>query len=207
MKEQIYKWLNKRPGTKEFVHRLMIHPVMGRPRLWLRLLRPLFSEHGKGSVIYRSSRMDVAPFNRFKIGKNSVIEDFAVINNLVGDVIIGDDSRVGIANVIIGPVEIGKSVIIAQSVTISGLNHNYENISLPIKDQGVSTALVSVGDEVWIGANSVITQGVSIGKHSVIAAGSIVTHDVPEYSVVAGAPAKVVKLYNSERGGWIKPGI
>lgn len=202
MKEQIYKWLNSRPGTKGLVHRLMIHPVKGRPRLWLRLFRPLFGECGKGSVIYRSARMDIAPFNRFKLGKDSVIEDFAVVNNLVGDIIVGDDTRIGIGNVLIGPVEIGNSVIIAQNVTISGLNHNYENITLPIKDQGVSTACVSIGDEAWIGANSVITPGVTVGKHSIVAAGSVVTGDVPQHCVVAGVPAKIIKMYNSEKGDW-----
>jgi hypothetical protein len=70
------------------------------------------------------------------------------------------------------PCEIGKSVIIAQSVTISGLNHNYENISLPIKDQGVSTAVVLL--ETKSGSSKFChTQGVSIGKHSVIAAGAL----------------------------------
>ena len=57
----------------------------------------------------------------------------------------------------------------------------------------MSTREIRIDDDVWIGANAVITAGVHIGSHSVVAAGAVVTKDVPEYSVVAGVPAKVIK--------------
>ena len=61
---------------------------------------------------------------------------------------------------------------------------------------------ITLEDEVWIGANSVVLAGVTIGKHAVVAAGSVVTKNVPAYSVVVGNPAKVIKQYNPQTGVW-----
>lgn len=165
---------------------------------------PLYIKRGRGSVIYRSVRRDIVPFNRFTLGSYSVIEDFSTINNAVGDLIIGSRTRVGLGNTIIGPVNIGDDVQIAQNVILSGLNHNYSDVERTIEEQGVITSPISIANDVWIGANSVITMGVSIGKHSVIAASSVVIANVPSYSVVAGIPAKVIKRYDFTVGKWIK---
>ena len=121
---------------------------------------------------------------------------------MVGDVVIGRESRTGLGNVIIGPVLIGDNVIIAQGVVLSGLDHNYKECNISISKQGVSTALINIEDDVWIGANSVITKGVKIGKHSIVAACSVVNKDVPPFSIVAGNPAKVIKQYNHSSGEW-----
>jgi len=148
--------------------------------------------------------MDVVPFNKFELGDFSTIEDFCTINNGVGHVIIGNESRIGMSNVIIGPVTIGNAVIFAQNIVMSGLNHSYEDITLPISKQKESTALIIIEDECWIGANAVITAGVTIGKHSVIAAGSVVTKNIPPYSVAVGNPARVIKQYNFETKQWLR---
>src|SRR5205823_2989887 len=110
--------------------------------------------------------------------------------------------RVGIGNVVIGPVSIGNHVIMAQNIVLSGLNHQYQNIHLPISEQPVSTSPIVIEDECWIGANAVITAGVTIGKHSVVAGGSVVTKDVPPYSVAAGNPARMIKQYNRVLNQW-----
>jgi len=73
---------------------------------------------------------------------------------------------------------------------------------LPISRQKQSTSMIVIEDEVWIGANVVIVAGVTVGKHSVIAAGSVVTKDVPPFSIVVGNPAKVLKYYNQETRQW-----
>ena len=152
----------------------------------------------------KKARLDVLPFNPFSVGENSVVEDYAVVNNGMGPVHIGKNSFIGLFDVVIGPVSIGNSVIIAQNVVLSGLNHGYEGIHVPIKDQPCTTAEIIVEDECWIGANAVITAGVRIGKHSIVAGGSVVTKDVPAYSVVGGNPAKVLKRYNFETSAWEK---
>jgi acetyltransferase-like isoleucine patch superfamily enzyme len=127
------------------------------------------------------------------LGDYSVVESFACINNAVGDVIIGDYTRVGLHNTIIGPVTIGNHVNLAQGITVTALNHNFENSDSRIDEQGVSTKPVTIGNDIWIGANAVILPGVTIGDHSVVAAGAVVTKDVPPHSLVAGVPAKIIK--------------
>jgi acetyltransferase-like isoleucine patch superfamily enzyme len=148
--------------------------------------------------------MDLLPFNHFSLGKNSTVEDFTVINNGMGDVLIGDGVRIGLSNVIIGPVKIGNNTILAQNVVISGLNHGYSDISLPIKSQPCSKAEIIINDDCWIGANVVITAGTIIGKHAIVAAGSVVTKDVPPYSIVAGNPSRIIKQYNFITQSWDK---
>lgn len=189
-------WKNKiksNPKLKERIVNLLMHPTKARPRLWLRLFQWMYIKRGKNTVIYRSVRRDIVPFNYFFLGDYSVVEDFCCINNAVGDLHIGHHTRIGLHNTIIGPVTIGNHVNLAQGVVVSGLNHNFQDVAKHIDEQGVSTSLVVIHDDVWIGANTVITAGVTIGQHSVVAAGSVVTKDVPDNCVVAGCPAKVIK--------------
>jgi acetyltransferase-like isoleucine patch superfamily enzyme len=195
--------LKSDPVFKKIIHRLLIPKNQARPRAWVKwFINPLLHKKGTGSVIRANTRMDVMPFNPFVVGKYSTIEDFSTINNGMGPVVIGDHVRVGMSNVIIGPVSIGNYVILAQNIVVSGLNHGYEDVSVPISRQKCSTAAIIIEEECWIGANSVITAGVKIGKHAVVAAGSVVTKDVPAYSIVAGNPARVIKQHNPETGQW-----
>jgi acetyltransferase-like isoleucine patch superfamily enzyme len=191
------------PFLKKLAHRMLIPANDFRPRLWVRLfVNPFKHIRGKGSIVRRRTRIDVFPFNNFKLGTKSLIEDFATINNGVGDVYIGNQSVIGIGCTVIGPVNIGNNVIMAQNIVISGLNHGYELIDIPPSEQKTVTSLITVMDDVWIGANCVITAGVTIGKHAVIGAGSVVTKNVPPYSVSVGNPARAVKLYNFENSKW-----
>jgi acetyltransferase-like isoleucine patch superfamily enzyme len=190
---------------KKLVHWSILIPNQTRPRLWIKyFVNPFYHKKGKGAVIRRRTRLDVVPWNRFELGANSTIEDFSAINNGVGPVIIGDRTKIGLSNTIIGPVTIGNDIRLAQNITLSGLNHNYEDINIPIHEQGVSTAPISIQDNTWIGANVVVLAGVTIGKHAIVAAGSIVTKDIPAYSVAVGNPARIIKQYNFETSKWEK---
>ena len=174
-----------------------------RPRLWVRVfLNPFIHKKGKGAKICRRTRIDIMPWNKFYLGKNSTIEDFVTINNGVGDIIIGDRTRIGLGNTLIGPVTIGNDIMLAQNIVMSGLNHGYEDITMSIHDQKVNTAQITIEDEAWIAANAVILAGVTVGKHSVVAAGSVVTKNVPPFSIVGGNPAKLLKQYNPESKKW-----
>jgi acetyltransferase-like isoleucine patch superfamily enzyme len=190
---------------KKLVHWSILIPNQTRPRLWIKwFVNPFYHKKGKGAYVRRRTRMDVVPWNKFELGAYSTIEDFSAINNGVGSVIIGERTKIGLSNTIIGPVTIGNDIRLAQNVTLSGLNHNYTNVNIPIHAQGVSTAPIVIEDETWIGANVVIVAGVTIGKHCIIAAGSVVTKSIPPYSVAVGNPARVLKKYNHETKIWEK---
>ena len=191
--EKVRNKLKNNPKWKKFIDWVIMNQVETRPRWFVRLLAPIYQHRGKHSVIHRSARMDTPPYRKFSIGDYSVIESFACVNNAVGDVMIGDHTRIGLHNTIIGPVEIGSHVNLAQGITVTALNHNFDDTQKRIDEQGVSTIPVTIEDDVWIGANAVILPGVTIGNHYVVAAGAVVTKDVPPHSLVAGVPAKVIK--------------
>lgn len=191
--ESVRAKFKNNPKFKKFIDWVIMNQVETRPRWFMRLLAPLYQHRGKHSVIHRSARMDTPPYRIFSLGDYSVIESFACINNAVGDVIIGDHTRIGLHNTIIGPVDIGSHVNLAQGITVSALNHNFSDTKKRIDEQGVSTNQVTIEDDVWVGANAVILPGVTIGEHSVVAAGAVVTKEVPPHSLVAGVPAKVIK--------------
>ena len=195
--------IKSNPKLKQLTLWLLMPKNQARPRLWVKwFVNPFMHHKGKRSLICRRTRMDVLPFSPFFLGDDSTIEDFCTVNNGVGAVYIGHRTRIGLGSVIIGPVEIKNDVRIAQNVVMSGLNHRYEDISKPISQQGVTTKPITIRDETWIGANVFISAGITIGKHCVVAGGSVVTKDVPDYSIVVGNPARVIKSYQAETGTW-----
>ena len=191
--EAIREQFKENPKLKKLVDWIIMNQVQTRPRWFIRMLAPLYQHRGRHAVIHRSARMDTPPYRKFSLGDYSVIESYSCINNAVGDVIIGDHTRVGLHNTIIGPVTIGDHVNLAQGITVTALNHNFADTDKRIDEQGVSTSPVVIEDDIWIGANAVVLPGVTIGHHSVVAAGAVVTKDVPPHSLVAGVPAKIIK--------------
>lgn len=193
------------PKLKKLVFWSLMPTFQARPRFWVKVfLHPFIIKKGKGAVVRRNIRKDIFPFHQFVIGANSTIEDYSVINNAVGAISIGNKTRIGIGSTLIGPVTVGDNVRFAQHVVATALNHNYTDIEIPISEQGVETKEIFVGDNTWIGANAVVLPGVYIGKHCVIGAGSVVTKDIPSYSVVAGNPARLIKQYNKDTKQWEK---
>ncbi|ATP56620.1 acetyltransferase [Pedobacter ginsengisoli] len=196
--------IKSNPRLKKLLHKMLIPKNDHKPRLWVRLfVNPFIHKKGSGSIIRRRNRMDVFPFNEFSLGEKSIIEDFVTINNGVGNVLIGNNSIIGIGSVVIGPVEIGNNVMLAQNIVVSGLNHGYEDINVPPSKQKEIRKKITISDDVWIGANSVITAGVTIGKHVVIGAGSVVTKDIPDYCVAVGNPARIIKKYSEDTKSWM----
>lgn len=192
-KDDIRQSLKESPKLKQWIDYIIMNQRDARPRWYVRLLAPLYQHRGHGSKIYHSVRMDTPPYRRFWLGRRSVVESYCCINNAVGDVTIGDYTRIGIHCTLIGPVCIGNHVNLAQGITVTALNHNFEDSSKRIDEQGVSTKPVVIGDDVWIGTNAVILPGVTIGSHCVVAAGAVVTKDIPDHTLVGGVPAKVIK--------------
>lgn len=134
--------------------------------------------------------------NNVSILRNTIIECTGVMRNLGEGLTIGN--HVGIAqNCFIqvrGSVDIGNYVIFGPYVKIFSERHNFEDINTPIVEQGETRLNVRIEDNVWIGANATLLGGVTIGQGSIIGAGAVVTNDVPPFSIVAGVPAKIIKI-------------
>jgi acetyltransferase-like isoleucine patch superfamily enzyme len=136
------------------------------------------------------------------------------------DITLGDDSMVGVGcyflatesgfihvgrNVGINDhcyltsnygVTIGDGVRIAEFVSIRDYDHEFGRTDIPIREQGLRGGPITVGNDVWIGRGVMITGGVTIGRGCVIGANSVVTKDLPDWSIAVGAPARVIKSRN-----------
>lgn len=88
-----------------------------------------------------------------------------------------------------GGIEIGNGVLIGHNVTLATLNHDER----PQFRQYIYPKPIKIGDNVWVGSNVTILQGITIGNGAIIGANAVVTHDVPENTVVAGVPAKIMR--------------
>ena len=112
---------------------------------------------------------------------------------------LGDFSGIGDKSYIHGKVTIGNNVMMGPEVTIFSRNHRYDRTDIPMNQQGFSEDKeIVIEDDVWIGTKSILTAGVKIEKGSIIAAGSVVTKDVPAYTIVGGNPAKIIKYRDSD---------
>lgn len=133
--------------------------------------------------------------DNFSIGRNGIIECTGVIRELGEKLVIGNN--VGIAaNVFIsmrGKIEIGDDTIFGPNVAIHAENHNFDDLDVPIRLQGATRKGVKIGRDCWIGSGVIILDGVTIGDGCIIAAGAVVNKDIPDYSIVGGVPAKVIK--------------
>jgi acetyltransferase-like isoleucine patch superfamily enzyme len=197
--------IKENPKYKKLFLWFIVSPLRARPRWYIKwFINPFFHKKGKHTLIRFKARLDVVFFKQFNIGSYSTIEDYCVISNGSGDVIIGDECQIGIGTAILGPVTIGKGAGTGQHVFISGFNHEFKDGTKNSKYQGLDIRGVVIEDEVHIGANSVVVAGVTIGKRSQIGAGSVVTKDIPPYSIAAGNPAKVLKRYNFDTNLWEK---
>ena len=99
---------------------------------------------------------------------------------------------------------IDKNVLVANYVYIADNAHGYEDVSLPVKQQAVvQKNHVHIGENSWIGEHVCII-GANVGKHCVIGANSVVTHDIPDYCVAVGSPARVIKKYDFNTRQWVK---
>ncbi len=198
--------IKNNPALKKFFIGLITSHRNPRPRLWVQwFVNPWVHHRGKGAIVRRRrSRIDVFPWRRFDVGAGALVEDFTTINNGAGDVIIGEGARVGIGSVIIGPVRLGDRSGLGQHVFISGFNHGYADGTRDSDEQPLELKEVVIGAESHIGANSVVVAGVHIGERVQVGAGSVVTKDIPSWSVAVGNPARVIKRYDPQAGVWIK---
>ena len=156
-----------------------------------------------GHKVYIEERVKV---NQFWINNKAmkiVLNDFSYIKNDViiqgsGKLILGKKSYISSYSTIGANelIHIKENVMIADNVTIRDTDHNHDKIDIAMIDQGITTAPVTIENNVWIGHGVTITKGVTIGKGAIIAAGAVVNKDVPAFTIVGGVPAKIIKSRN-----------
>lgn len=132
------------------------------------------------------------------IGAFSVLDDFVKIKHVAGnrDVVIGSKTYINSCTVIYSGngVIIGDNVLIGPNCSIVPVNHVFERLDIVIREQGYEDkGGILIEDDVWLGANVTVLDGVTIGKGCVIGAGSVVTKSLEPFSVCIGNPAKIVK--------------
>jgi len=165
-------------------NRLAIHRELARRESFARW--PL---HGNVLEALRSGRLQLGPHVLLEPNVWITIADG-------GHVSIGEGTflNIGVMVACHESVCIGAHCMFANGCFISDASHRFDDPELPVPWQGfTSKGPTSVGDNVWCGVNVVITTGVTVGERSVIGANSVVTRDLPPYSVAAGAPAKVLR--------------
>ena len=101
-----------------------------------------------------------------------------------------------------GLLEVGDYCLLAPQVFISDADHVYRNIMRPYMDQGATAGKVVVEENCWLGIHAVVSGNIIVGRGSVVAANAVVTKDVPPFAVVAGVPARVLKLFNFNSATW-----
>jgi acetyltransferase-like isoleucine patch superfamily enzyme len=133
---------------------------------------------------------------RLKIGEGVLFEPLVwLTGGETGRIEIADGALINIGVLIaaVDKVSIGSNTMIANGCVVTDANHRFDDPSLPLTHQGfTSKGPTRIGNDCWLGANVVVTSGVTIGDRCVVGANSVVTQDVAPFSVVAGSPARVV---------------
>ncbi len=114
---------------------------------------------------------------------------------------VGDNSSIGPNCWMLGDITIGRNVMMAPNVVMIAYNHAFADTTRPMIEQGSAEPRpIVIDDDVWIGVQAIILPGVHVHSHSIIAAGAVVTRDVPEYAIVGGNPAAVIRYRNAQSG-------
>lgn len=135
------------------------------------------------------------------IGRGASIRPSSYYGGELGEGLrIGEGTAIGAYSWIgaSGFVEIGAKVLFGPRVVVIPENHNFSDVTVPIKEQGVTREGVVIGDDCWIGANATILSGVHIGRGSIVASNSVVNRNVPSYSIVGGIPARIIRSRKPE---------
>lgn len=194
-------------GRKE---KSILRYILGQPLHFVHRLTDILrlKIRFRNSVTRNPLEISFSNLNNIHISDNVVIDTNSILRILNNcHLFIGEGTYIGPYCHISGTknnIVIGREVLIADRVFISTTHHRYDDITKPVLRQGfMSRGDVTIGDECWIGIGSCILTGVKIGKHSIIGANSVVTHDIPSYSVAVGNPARIIKRYDFRKKRWL----
>ena len=128
-------------------------------------------------------------------GKNVNVEHGAIVG-AGKQIFIGDNSGIGVNSVVM-KAQIGNDVMMGYDVLFVSENHKFGRSDIPMRLQGQrDDPPIIIGNDVWIGHRAILLPGVRVGNGAIIGAGAVVTRDVPDYAIVGGVPAKVLKFRN-----------
>jgi acetyltransferase-like isoleucine patch superfamily enzyme len=181
--------------------------------LWLRWSYP-FSSIGKRVSFHHTSKVYRPRAGRVSIGNLVSLREFAWLSVATEDpsgepvIVLGDNCHIGFGSIISARnrIELERDVLVGQMALLVDHNHGYENPNLPVLDQGITEGgKIRIGQGTWIGHGACVIcpRGeLSIGRNCVIAANSMVMRSIPDYSVVAGYPASIIRQYDPEKKRW-----
>jgi acetyltransferase-like isoleucine patch superfamily enzyme len=181
-------------------------PLMGSARGFLFLGRNVTIRHahllrtGRGVVLDDNVFVDALGEWGVRLGdgvtvaRGCVIRSSSVLWTTSKGFVMGSNSSLGEYSFVgaAGGVKIGSNVLGGQRLSFHSENHNYEDTTRPMREQGVRREGIVIEGDCWLGSGAIFLDGVTVGHGSIVAAGSVVTKSVPAYSIVAGVPAKVI---------------
>ncbi len=150
-----------------------------------------WTEVGSSSYLAPSASITGWPNAHLVLGDRCFVAAHAYVTDAVR---LGNDCTLNPFATLRGKIEGGDGVRIGAYACIVGFNHGFADTSRPICKQPHTSKGIVLGDDIWIGAHATIMDGVRVGSHSIVAAGAIVTKDVPDYAIVGGNPARVIRL-------------
>jgi acetyltransferase-like isoleucine patch superfamily enzyme len=146
---------------------------------------------GEGCYVSERAAVVATAEQPVELGPRSYIAGQAYVT---GPVRLGSDCSVNSFASLRGRVVCGDGVRIGAYSALIGFDHGFERLDWPVFRQPLTSRGVLMGDDVWVGAHVTVLDGVQVGHHTILAAGAVVTHDVPDTAIVAGNPARLLRL-------------
>jgi acetyltransferase-like isoleucine patch superfamily enzyme len=181
--------------------------------LWRSRFYP-FASIGRNASFHFTSKVNRARASRISLGNSISLKEYAWLSVATDDptgeptIVLDDNCHIGFGSIISAKnrVHLERDVLVGQVVVIMDHNHAYEDITVPVLDQGVTAGgTIRIGQGTWIGrgASIICPRGeLTIGRNCVVAANSMVMRSIPDYSVVAGYPATIIRQYDLEKRVW-----
>ncbi|MBM6500838.1 acyltransferase [Flavobacterium macrobrachii] len=184
------------------------------------LLRGLLKLRKK---VFLGKNVTVLNKSNFVLGKNVTIESYTILDGYAsGKIVLGDNAKIGMYSKLLstshlatfgkglkmgnnsaigdythfgapGGIEIGNDVIMGSYISFHSENHNFSDTTKLIREQGVTSKGIKLGNNIWVGAKVTFLDGCVVGDNSVVAAGAVVNGIYPDNSVIGGVPARVIK--------------
>ncbi len=173
------------------------------------LYKPFFKRSGKRNVIIKPL---IISCKSISLGSRILIRNFARVEGVYvyqgqkfePSIVIEDNVSIeqNLHLTCASNITIGSNTAIAANVTITDINHGYEDVNLPPEQQPLEVSNVVIGSDCKIYNNVVILAGTSLGRHTIVAANSVISGSFPDYCVLAGAPARIIRKYNHQTKSW-----